>query len=525
MRWLIFWAMLVTAGAAILYPLWLDEVADTPIVQAPLFVTNNGFQPVDVSVAAQNTQMRVFAQAQAIGPAMQGTPITVYGYQGTKVVFTSTARFKKVAANGNQHMASAGSLKLEKAGAIRFVARTDVGSEVPYDSIKLVLKPTDSDTAFAVLPLFNRDNGYKPIDVPLDVKNGPVRVFLVANTAFAKRGKFELQLFAERGKTGVFYSSAMFSTISGYTKDRGGFLLSGNAGVMNVEETGTYRFYAVANGQDEIGINHIQLVIKPAARLADKRSINLAFGLATFFLLAFATTRYTSWRGNERKPVSADGQQVPAAAGAFSVPVLVVSTLLTLGGAGLGIVYPSVVISNPFKELGEYTVFDRRTGVGRAEFGLDAKDSPFTFNFTMTPLGTYARPNSISVMVIKARINNKIAIQQSISFSNGSAQQRVAARPTTFFAAINDLQLTQSGKYVLEIEKTNIEDLPVRDVQLTILGSNPSYNTKLATYGLIALALGLAGLVLCLMKTAMSARNAEPNAVNRQKWGRDAADR
>ncbi|MGL4489795.1 MAG: hypothetical protein ACRCU5_10170, partial [Rhizobiaceae bacterium] len=120
-----------------------------------------------------------------------------------------------------------------------------------------------SDVPVASAALFDGNDGFKTIEVPLEAGNGPIRIFLQASVLVPKAGETEISVYGYRGKTAVFTSSVRLSNKTGQGTSRDGVQMPAFAGSMDVTQGGIYRFYAIADGRDEVAFKRIELVLKP----------------------------------------------------------------------------------------------------------------------------------------------------------------------------------------------------------------------------------------------------------------------
>ncbi len=290
-----------------MYPIVLDEVSETPIASVALYDDVKSFRQVEIPLNAALGPLRLYLHAKAIVPRRGENKVSLYGYNGDAVVFTSSAILSnlKSATSGTKTddvVAFLGAFPIVKSGTYKFRAISGEKSNIAFQNIFLVFTPRDSEIPIAKVPLFNRDIKFDHIDIPLSTNIKAVRVFLTAKAAYPARGETKLKIYARKGNAEVLFSSAKFSTLDTTNDSNENIELIANVGSFAVEVPDTYSFFALADGPDEIGINHIDLVLKPKESVADKYKINLAFALATILLVWYLISHFIS----EQRKTNAD---------------------------------------------------------------------------------------------------------------------------------------------------------------------------------------------------------------------------
>lgn len=121
-----------------------------------------------------------------------------------------------------------------------------------------------SDETVASRPIFKLSDGFRDASVELDVKNGPVRLFVEADVTLPMDGAHELRLYAFHKDLPVLVSTAKFPDSAQRWRSKDETSISAFAGAFVFPQTGTYTFRAALVGSSGRALDRVKLLIKPA---------------------------------------------------------------------------------------------------------------------------------------------------------------------------------------------------------------------------------------------------------------------
>lgn len=133
-----------------------------------------------------------------------------------------------------------------------------------------------------------QDGRFKPVTVSLKGGTGPVRVFVDLTTNADRINAFDrtvLTLTAAAGNRTVLAERLSFSgnpTPREQSPQLTDKMFRDEAGLIDVDEAGTYVFTIGRGDADNIQIKAVDLVLRTSAAVPDGRAVQIGFGLIAF---------------------------------------------------------------------------------------------------------------------------------------------------------------------------------------------------------------------------------------------------
>jgi hypothetical protein len=161
-------------------------------------------------------------------------------------------------------------------------------------------------------------------------------------------------------------------------------------------------------------------------------------------------------------------------------------------------------------QIGVVPIYDRVSGLSKAEIKLEPPQAPFRIFLRMTTQGNFSRGSSKTEVRLYGILADRVEFISEVTFSaaKGVTPQ---INGSVYEALAGTLPVENSGNYTFYLSTRGFEGIPIETVDLIVRGRLIEIDKRIQIAGLLAAALGLAGLVFwSIVKKSISSLHATP---------------
>ncbi|TGQ51705.1 hypothetical protein EN836_22465 [Mesorhizobium sp. M1C.F.Ca.ET.193.01.1.1] len=203
------------------------------------------------------------------------------------------------------------------------------------------------------------------------------------------------------------------------------------------------------------------------------------------------------------------------------------SVLLLIAGAGIGVLYPWVMSNFSGHEIGTYRVYEG----GRfrpVTVQLKASDAPIRVLVDLTAKAERVASQQRTVLTLTAASGGRTAIASTLSFNHTDNPRQVSPQlPDKMFRdEAGVIEEVSPGPYVLTVGPGDADGIDMRAVDLVLRAGTGSIDERARPAGYALMGIGLVGLILSLVFGRGGGRPQNPNSQPPPpRWGRSGAPR
>lgn len=171
---------------------------------------------------------------------------------------------------------------------------------------------------------------------------------------------------------------------------------------------------------------------------------------------------------------------------------------LIIGGLGVGIIYPWYLNHFSGSEIGRWVMQESRGAALKAPIvQLQEDDAPVRIFVDMTPLKDYTSSVHRSSLRLAVSRDGHPLLSEVLSYQK-IASDKLQSRSqdeTIMRATAGDLNPVITGNYIFSVAPADVDGLQVGKIELVLRRAAKPVNENLISAGLIAVVLGIYGLV------------------------------
>ncbi|RWA73274.1 hypothetical protein [Mesorhizobium sp.] len=203
------------------------------------------------------------------------------------------------------------------------------------------------------------------------------------------------------------------------------------------------------------------------------------------------------------------------------------SVLLLIAGAGIGVLYPWVMSNFSGHGIGTYRVYEG----GRfrpVTVQLKASDAPVRVLVDLTARAERVASQQRTVLTLTAASGGRTAIASTLSFNHTDNPRQVSPQlPDKMFRdEAGVIEEVSPGPYVFTVGPGDADGIDMRAVDLVLRAGTGSIDERARPAGYALMGIGLVGLILSLVFGRGGGRPQNPNSQPPPpRWGRSGAPR